>query len=134
VQQKNLPLEILNNSKSIALVGASNNSARASFGVMAFLLAKGYAVTPVNPLLAGQEIHGQKVYAALSDIPHKIDMVEIFRNSDDALAVVEEALTLETLPKSIWMQLGVVNEQAASLAKAKGLKVVMNNCPKIVLA
>jgi uncharacterized protein len=125
--------EILKNVKSIALVGASQNPSRPSHGVMQFLLRKGYSVIPVNPGLAGQNLLGQKVYATLAEIPTQIDMVEIFRNSEAAALVVNEALELPTLPKIIWMQLEVRHDGAAAKAEAAGLKVVMNRCPAIEL-
>lgn len=120
-------MQLLKQIKTIALVGASNNPSRPSYGVMRFLLEKGFHVTPVSPVEG--EVLGQKVYAKLADIPHTIDMVDIFRNSDAALEVVKEALALK--PKLIWMQLGVVNEEAKALAEQKGITVVMNKCPKI---
>lgn len=123
--------DILRDVKTIALVGASNNDIRPSYFVLKYLLEKGYQVIPVNPGLANTEILGQRVYATLSDIPSSVDMVDIFRNSEAALAVTEEALTLPTKPKVIWMQLGVRNDDAAARAEAKGLRVVMNRCPKM---
>ncbi|HYC25377.1 MAG TPA: CoA-binding protein [Roseiarcus sp.] len=122
---------ILNSVKRIAMVGASANSARPSYFVLKYLATRGYQMFPVNPGLAGGEIHGIKVYARLADAPGPIDMVEIFRNSEAAGAVVDQALTLDPLPKVIWMQLGVRNDQAAARAEARGVKVVMNRCPKI---
>jgi hypothetical protein len=86
---------------------------------------------PVNPGQAGKELLGQKIYARLSDIPEPIDMVDIFRASQHVTPVVEEALTLKPVPGVIWMQLGIRNDEAAALAEAAGLKVVMNRCPKI---
>lgn len=118
----------------IALVGASQNAARPSHGVMKFLLARGYDVVPVNPGLAGQEILGQRVYATLGDIPHKIDMVDVFRNSDAVAGLVHEALELSPRPSVIWLQLGVRDDEAAKKAEAAGLKVVMNRCPAIELS
>ena len=123
----------LENSKVIALIGASANPDRPSYEVMGFMLGRGYRVIPVNPGLAGKEIHGQKVFETLAAIDEPIDMVDIFRNSDAAGDVVEEALKLSPLPKVIWMQLGVVNEQAAARAREAGLSVIMNRCPVIEL-
>ncbi|MGN6771362.1 MAG: CoA-binding protein [Rhizobiaceae bacterium] len=122
---------ILNSVRTIAMVGASANDVRPSFFVLKYLIAKGFTVYPVNPGQAGKEILGQHVYARLSDIPHPIDMVDIFRASDAVPGIVDEALTLNPLPKVIWMQLGVRNDEAAAKAEAAGLKVVMNRCPKI---
>ena len=123
--------DILRSIRTVALVGATDNDRRASNFVLRYLLDKGYDVTPVNPALAGREIVGRKVYATLKEIPHPIDMVDIFRNSQAALAVTDEALSLMPLPKVIWMQLSVRNDEAAARAEAKGLKVVMNRCPKM---
>ncbi len=122
---------ILQNVKTIALVGASANVVRPSYLVMKYLIDKGYTVIPVNPGLAGQELLGQKVYAALADIPVSVDMVDVFRNSEAAMAVTDEALALENKPKVIWMQLSVRNDTAAAKAEAAGLQVVMNRCPKM---
>lgn len=123
--------DILRDVKTIALVGASNNEIRPSYFVLKYLMEKGYRVIPVNPGLADKEISGQKVYATLSDIPVAIDMVDIFRNSEAALSITQEALALPVKPKVIWMQLGVRNDEAATLAETQGLKVVMNRCPKM---
>lgn len=122
---------ILESVKTVALVGASANALRPSYFVMKYLLDKGYDVIPVNPGLAGQEIIGQRVHASLADIPRGIDMVDIFRNSQAAGAVVDEALALDPKPGVIWMQLGVRNDEAAARAEQQGVSVVMNRCPKM---
>ena len=121
-------ISILTNTKRIALVGASNKPDRPSYGVMQFLLRHGYEVVPVNPALAGQEIHGQKVVASLEEAG-PFDMLELFRRPTEVLEPVQEAIKLGA--KTIWMQLGVVNEQAAKEARKAGLAVVMNRCPAI---
>lgn len=123
--------DILNSVKTIAIVGASANDVRPSYFVTKYLLSKGFKVIPVNPGHAGKEILGQLVYARLADIEVTLDMVDIFRVSDAVPGIVEEILALEHLPKVIWMQLGVRNDEAAALAEAAGIKVVMNRCPKI---
>jgi predicted CoA-binding protein len=125
---------ILQSVKTIAVVGASANDVRPSFFVMKYMLDKGYRVFPVNPGQAGKEILGQLTYARLSDIPETIDMVDIFRASSAVPAIVEETLSLDPVPKVIWMQLTVRHDEAAARAEAAGLKVVMNRCPKIEYA
>jgi uncharacterized protein len=122
---------ILREVKTIALVGASANDVRPSYLVMKYLIEKGYTVIPVNPGLAGKELLGQTVYASLREISVAIDMIDIFRNSDAAMAITEESLSLVPLPKVIWMQLSVRNDAAAAIAEARGVKVVMNRCPKM---
>jgi predicted CoA-binding protein len=124
---------ILREVRIIAMVGASANWARPSNFAMKYLLGKGYKVIPVNPGHAGKEILGQMTYGALVDIPGHVDMVDIFRSSDAAAKVVDEAIRLkdEKGIKAVWMQLGVRNDAAAARAAAAGLKVVMNRCPKI---
>jgi uncharacterized protein len=122
---------ILNTVRSIAMVGASDRENRPSYFVFKYLLERGYNMIPVNPGHAGGTILGRRVYERLADVPEPIDMVDIFRNSRYALPIVQEALALEPRPQVIWMQLGVRNDEAATLAEANGLKVVMNRCPKI---
>ena len=122
---------ILNTVKSVAMVGVSANTSRPSYFAFKYLLERGYHMIPVNPGLAGQMLLGQKTYAKLADIPEPIDMVDIFRASRYALAIVQEALVLDPRPQVIWMQLRVRSDEAADLAEKKGFKVVMNRCPKI---
>ncbi|MFO1034875.1 MAG: CoA-binding protein [Hyphomicrobiales bacterium] len=122
---------ILQDVKTIALVGASANTVRPSYLVMKYLQEKGYRVIPVNPGLAGQTLLGEPVFATLADIPEPVDMIDIFRNSEAAGGLTDEALALTSLPKVIWMQLQVRNDEAAARAEAAGLRVVMNRCPKM---
>ena len=122
---------ILNAVKTIAMVGISPKDNRPSYFAFKYLQERGYRMIPVNPGQAGKAILGQKVYAKLADIPEPVDMVDIFRASEHVLPIVQEALTLRPKPQVIWMQLTVRNDEAARLAEAAGLKVVMNRCPKI---
>jgi len=122
---------ILTTVKTIAVVGVSANTVRPSYFVFKYLLERGYRMIPVNPGLAGQELLGQRAYATLVDIPEPVDMVDIFRASERVMPIVEEALRMQPRPRVIWMQLGVRNDDAARIAEAEGLKVVMNRCPKI---
>ena len=126
--------DIFDSVKTIAVVGASPKEVRPSFFVLKYLLSKGYDAIPINPGHANREIAGAMTYASLAEVPRPIDMVDIFRNSEAAMGVVEEALALEPLPKVIWMQLQIRNDEAAKLAESKGVKVVMNRCPKIEYA
>ena len=122
---------ILNSVKTIAMVGVSANTSRPSYFAFKYLLERGYRMVPVNPGLAGQNLLGQPVYATLLDVPEPVDMVDVFRASQHALPIVAQALQMQPRPRVIWMQLGVRNDEAAELAEANGLKVVMNRCPKI---
>jgi predicted CoA-binding protein len=121
--------DILVRHRVIAMVGASPNPSRPSYFAMKYLLAKGYRVLPVNPGHAGNTILGQRVFGTLGDIDEDIGIVDIFRNSQAALAITHEAIRIGA--KVVWMQLGVRNDEAAALAEAAGLEVVMNRCPKI---
>lgn len=123
--------EILQETRTIALVGASPKADRPSFGVMQYLLSRGYTVIPVNPGQAGKEILGQKVYARLADIPDEIDMIDVFRAPEFLGEVVAEALALKTRPQVIWGQLSVRDDIAVEPAEAAGIKVVMDRCPAI---
>jgi hypothetical protein len=128
--------QVLTRTRSIAIVGVSSNTIRPSYYAARYLGLKGYRVIPVNPGLAGRELLGAPVHASLSDIPSacgQVDMVDIFRRSEDAGALVDEALDtlLDRGLKTIWMQIGVIDTAAAARAEAKGVTVIMNRCPKI---
>ena len=122
---------ILNTVKTIAMVGISPKDNRPSYFAFKYLLERGYRMIPVNPGQAGKEILGQKVYAKLADITEPVDMVDIFRASQFASPVVQEAIALKPKPQVIWMQLTVRDDEAAALAEQAGMKVVMDRCPKI---
>ena len=124
--------DLLRETKTIAMVGVSDRPDRASNAVMKFLQDHGYRVIPVNPVLAGEQVHGETVVAALDEIDEPVDMVDIFRRSDQAGAVVDAAIAAGA--RSVWMQLGVIDEDAAKRAQDAGLKVVMDHCPKIEIA
>lgn len=119
--------------KTIAVIGASPNAARPSYGVMKFLISKGYSVIPVNPGQAGGEILGQTVAASLADLAGPVDMVDIFRASEAIPGVADEILALSWIPKLVWMQLGIRNDNAAKALEAEGMTVIMNRCPAIEL-
>ena len=124
--------ELLRGARTIALVGASDNPDRPSFGVMKFLQDKGYRVMPVNPTITGEHVHGEYVWRELSQIGEPIDIVDIFRRSEEVGPIVDEAIAIGA--KAVWMQLGVEDNAAAARAEAAGLKVVMDRCPKIEFA
>ncbi len=131
---ENDPAALLERVRSIAIVGASPKPTRPAHQVQAFLQERGYAVFPVNPGQAGGEILGRPVFARLADLPQPVDMVDVFRNPAQVPELVNEILALPWKPKVIWMQLGIVSEEAAEKARAAGMAVVMNRCPKIELA
>lgn len=120
--------DLLLGTRRIAVVGASDRPSRPSHGVFGFLLGRGYDAVPVNPVLAGGEIHGRRIAATLDEAA-PLDMVDVFRRSSEAGAVVDEAIRLGA--RSVWLQLGVVDEAAAARARAAGLVVVMDRCPAI---
>jgi predicted CoA-binding protein len=121
--------DILEGVHTIAVVGASPRRERPSHGVMAYLQRRGYRAIPVNPNAAGGTINGERVYASLAEVPEPIDMVDVFRRTEMAGVVVDQAIAIGA--KVVWMQLGVRDDAAASRAEMAGLKVVMNRCPAI---
>ncbi|MBN9582263.1 MAG: CoA-binding protein [Afipia sp.] len=125
---------ILTSMKTIAMVGASPVNVRPSYFAFKYLVERGYDMIPVNPGQVGKSLIGKPFVATLKDIDRPVDMVDVFRNSDRVMAVVDEALALPARPKVIWMQLGVRNDDAAAKAEAAGITVVMNRCPKIEYA
>jgi uncharacterized protein len=122
---------ILNTVKTIAMVGVSDKENRPSYFAFKYLLERGYHMIPVNPGLVERGLLGQKAYPNLQAIPEPVDMVDIFRAAAFVMPIVEQVLTMRPRPRVIWMQLGVRNDEAAALAEAAGLQVVMNRCPKI---
>ena len=121
--------ELLRNSRTIAMVGASDRPDRPSYGVMKFLQSHGYRVLPVNPQIAGQHVHGEFVWRELAEIGEPIDIVDIFRRPQAAGEAVDQAIFAGA--KAVWLQLGIVNEEAAERAEQAGLQVVMDRCIKI---
>jgi predicted CoA-binding protein len=124
--------ELLQNARTIAMIGASDRPDRASNGVMRFLQKHGYRVIPVNPQITGDHVHGEFVWTSLAEIGVPIDIVDIFRRPQAAGEAVDQAIA--TGAKAVWMQIGVINEDAARRAEEAGLKVVMDRCPKIEIA
>ena len=122
---------ILNGVKSIAMVGASPQNIRPSYFAFKYLAERGYDMIPVNPGQLGKSLLGKPFVASLQEIGRPIDMIDIFRSADHVMPIVELALTLDPLPKVVWMQLGVRHDEAAAKHEAAGIKVVMNRCPKI---
>lgn len=129
----NLVRRILTQTQTIAMAGASPNWVRPSNFAMKYLLGKGFQVHPINPGHAGKEIWGQTVYASLADVPAPVDMLDVFRSSEAAGALIDEAIALkdEKQIKTVWLQLGVINHEAATRAEAAGLTIIMDRCPKI---
>lgn len=121
--------ELLRTTRNIAMIGASDRPDRPSYGVMKYLQSQGYRVFPVNPQITGEHIHGEYVWRELSQIGEPIDLVDIFRRPIAAGEAVDEAIAAGA--KAVWLQLGVINDEAAARAEAAGLKVVMDRCPKI---
>ena len=121
--------QLLEGARTIAMVGASDRPDRPSYGVMAFLQQHGYRVIPVNPQITGEHVHGEFVFRELAQLGDPIDIVDIFRRSQAAGEAVDEAIAVGA--KAVWMQLGVVNHEAAARAEAAGLTVVMDRCPAI---
>src|SRR5437763_13603553 len=120
---------LLAETRTIAMIGASDRPDRPSYGVMAYLQSRGYRVLPVNPQITGEHVHGEYVWRELAQIGEPIDMVDIFRRPQAAGEAVDEAIAAGA--KSDWLQIGVINEEAAARAEAAGLEVVMNRCPTI---
>ena len=124
--------ELLKGARTIAIVGASDRPDRASYGVMKAVQDRGYRTIPVNPRITGEHVHGEYIWRELGQIGEPIDIVDIFRKSEDVGPVVDEAIAVGA--KAIWMQLGIRNAEAAAKAEAAGLKVVEDKCLKIELA
>ncbi|NTW87824.1 MAG: CoA-binding protein [Desulfobulbaceae bacterium] len=128
-QQSTEISQLLKTANTIAIVGLSSKEDRPSNMVGRYLIAAGFTVYPINP--GQKEILGNKCYPALRDLPFSIDIIDIFRKSEDVLPIVVEVLALQNLPKAIWMQKGIKNEEAAELARSQGIMVVMDRCIKV---
>ncbi len=124
--------DLLHSARTIAVVGASDRPGRASYGVMKFAQDRGYRTIPVNPRITGEHVHGEYVWRELAQIGEPIDIVDIFRKSEDVGPAVDEAIAVGA--KAVWMQLGIANADAAARAEAAGLKVVEDKCLKIEIA
>ena len=131
IYSDNFLRNLLNDVKTVAVVGISANPVRPSYFVARYLDLKGYRVIPVNPGLAGQELFGEAVYPDLASVPDEVDMVDIFRRSEAVPAIVGEALDRWPNLKAVWMQIGVESAEGRAMAEARGLRVVENRCPKI---
>ena len=121
--------DLLASTRTIAMVGASDRPSRPSYGVMAYLQSRGYRVLPVNPQITGEHVHGEYVWRELAQLGEPIDLVDIFRRPQAAGDAVDQAIAVGA--RAVWMQIGVINHDAAGRAEAAGLKVVMDRCPKI---
>lgn len=123
--------DVLERTRKVAMVGVSLNPVRASYFVARYLGLRGYTVIPVNPRHAGEMLFGQEIRASLADVPKDVDMVDIFRHSEAVPEIVEEALSELPELQTVWMQIGVKHEEAASMAEDRGITVIQNRCPKI---
>ncbi|MGM4962398.1 CoA-binding protein [Tardiphaga sp. 1201_B9_N1_1] len=123
--------EILNTVKTVAMVGASPQNVRPSYFVFKYLAERGYDMIPINPGQVGKSLLGKPFVASLQEIGRPVDMIDIFRSAEHVMPIVDIILTLDPLPKVVWMQLGVRHDEAAAKLESAGIKVVMNRCPKI---
>lgn len=123
--------QLLEEAKTIAVVGLSNKPDRTSYMVADAMKHAGYRIIPVNPVIAGETVLGEKAVASLAEIDEPVDIVNVFRRSEDIMPVAEDALKMKNKPKAFWMQQGIVNEEAANLVKANGIDVVMDMCIKV---
>ncbi len=126
--------QILADAKTIAVVGCSDKPERTSYMIAEAMQRAGYRIIPVNPMIAGKTVLGEKVFASLTEIDEPIDIVNVFRRSEDVLPVAEDAVKVTPAPKVFWLQQGIINEQAGELAKQHGMEVVMDLCIKVIHA